>query len=322
MQPTVIVTDLPQLVSEEARQIMRDSGAKVLDADSIPSEQRAEMLTSADALLVIWFDANATVIGELDRCKIIIRAGIGHDNIDSVAAAGRGIPVCNVPDYCIDEVADHAMALALTLARRIPQLDASVRAGDWTTAITIPAYQDMTFGIVGLGRTGKAVARRARGFGFNVVACDPYIADSDFESAGAQPVDFDTILQQSDILSVHTPLNAETRGLIGAQHLQRMKPDAILINTARGPIVDTIAVAEALNEGSLAGAGIDVFETEPLPPDHPIRSCSNAVLTPHYAWHSARSKRLLWVRSAEEIVRALRGEPLKSCVNGVQPNRS
>jgi D-3-phosphoglycerate dehydrogenase len=318
----VIVTDLPHLVSEEARQIMRDAGANVLDADSFDSEQRQRAIDSADALLVVWFDANAQVIDRLERCKIIIRAGIGHDNIDSAAAARRGIPVCNVPDYCVDEVADHAMSLALTLARRIPQLDSSVRAGEWTNQIVIPAFQDMTFGIVGLGRTGKAVARRAHGFGFNVAACDPYIPTSDFESSGAQALDLETMLARADILSVHTPLNEETRGLIGEQQLLKMKPEAIVVNTARGPIVDTIALAAALNDGRLAGAGIDVFETEPLPADHPIRSSPNAVLTPHYAWHSARSKRLLWIRTAEEIVRALKDEPLRSCVNGVQPSRA
>lgn len=318
MQPTVILTDLAHLVSEEARQVMLDAGATVLDADSLDSEQRQRAIEMADALLVIWFDANAAVIDRLEHCKIIIRAGIGHDNIDSAAAARRGIPVCNVPDYCVDEVADHAMSLALTLARRIPQLDSNVRSGEWTNQIVIPAYQDMTFGIIGLGRTGKAVARRAHAFGFHVAACDPYIPASDFEAAGAEPLDLDTILARADIFSVHTPLNEQTRGLIGEDQLLKMRPDAIVVNTARGPIVDTVALATALNEGRLAGAGIDVFETEPLPLDHPILSAPNAVLTPHYAWHSVRSKRLLWIRTAEEIVRALRGEPLRSCVNGVQ----
>jgi D-3-phosphoglycerate dehydrogenase len=242
---------------------------------------------------------------------------VGYDNIDTEAAARRSIAVCNVPDYCKGEVADHAMALALSQARALPFLDAGLRAGVWKPALPrpMPAFESMSFGVLGYGRIGRLTIERARAFGFRLLACDPNVEESEFPDDVAR-CGLDELLSESDILSLHVPLTPETTHLLNGERLVRMKPTAILINTARGGVVDTAALVEALRNGRPAAAGLDVFEEEPLPVDHPLLACPNALLTPHYAWHSRESRPKLYLMAVEEAIRAARHETLRNCVNG------
>jgi D-3-phosphoglycerate dehydrogenase len=316
MNPTVVLTDHGEILSLVARDLIEQSGARIVDAQRANPEDPVAAMRDADALLVIWYPMTAEVIGQLRRCKIILRLGVGVDNIDLQAEAARGIPVCNVPDYCTNEVADHAFALALTLARRLPTLEQCLRSGAWLPEMPpIPAFEDMTFAVAGFGRIGRAVIARARPFRFRLVAYDPYLPEETFARENVERTNREALLAEADILSLHIPLTSETRHFINADALSHMKSSAVLVNTSRGPHIDTVALAEALRQGTIAGAALDVFETEPLEPDHPLRTSPNTVLTPHYAWHSAKSGPKLHIMAAEEIVRALRNEPLQNCVN-------
>jgi len=276
-----------------------------------------EAARDADALLVQWAPVPAEVINELQQCKVIVRIGIGTDNVDLNAARDRGIPVCNVPDYCIDEVADHSMALTLALARHLSAIDQRVRSGTWKIVpdAPMPSFASMTFATVGFGRIARAVLDRARGFRFKLAAFDPFQDDDAFAKAGVTRLTLGDLFTSADIISLHSPLTPETHHLINTERLQQMKNTAIVVNTARGGLIDTNALAEALQAGDIAGAGLDVFETEPLPDDHPLRNCPNALLTSHIAWYSDQSVPTLQRKAAEEVVRALRGEPLLHRVN-------
>lgn len=280
-------------------------------------EEIAEACRTASAVMTFLTPVRERVIERMERCKAIVRLGVGYDSVDYEYARKRGIPVSNIPDYCMGEVADEALAMALALFRCLPFLDGFVRGGGWKPELPYPirSAETTTFGIIGLGRIGRTALARAQGFPFRFVACDPYLAEQEFARLGAEPLSLEEILKQSDILSLHTPLTAETNQMLNAERLRLMKPTAILVNTARGKIVDAEALAKALQEGRLGAAGMDVFEDEPLPPDHPLRSAPNVVLAPHWAWHSAESKERLHKMGGEEALRGLRGEPLRSCVN-------
>jgi D-3-phosphoglycerate dehydrogenase len=292
-------------------------GAEIVVASCRTEEDVIKAARGSDALLVQWAPITAPVIETLDRCKVIVRYGIGVDNVDVAAALSRGIPVCNVPDYCIDEVADHTIALVLALARQLPQVDARVRAGVWRIVPDnrMPALREMTFGTLGLGRVARAVLDRARAFGFRVVAADPYVPSA---KSGAAPVDLvtiDDLVRSCDIVSLHAPLTPATRLIFDEARIAAMKPGAILVNTGRGGLVDLGALARCLSFGHLGGAGIDVYEEEPLPMEHPIRQSPNTILTSHIAWFSESSVPRLQQMAAEEVARALRGESLSNPVN-------
>jgi D-3-phosphoglycerate dehydrogenase len=271
----------------------------------------------ADVLLVQWAPLTANVLENLPRCRLVVRYGIGVDNVDLAAASRLGIPVCNVPDYSVDEVADHAMATALALGRQLIQIDRRVHSGVWKLApvTPMPAFRQMTFGVAGIGRIGRAVLDRARAFKFKLIAYDPMADDKAFSAAGAKRVDVETLFAESDILSLHAPLTPDTQHFVRVDRLARMKPTAILVNTARGALVDVAALADALGRRQIAYAGLDVFESEPLPANHPIRNCDNALLTSHVAWYSERSLGQLQRLAAEEVARFARGEPLRHRVN-------
>lgn len=267
---------------------------------------------AADALLVQWAPISADVIPNLDACKVIVRYGIGYDNIDVVAARAKGIRVCNVPDYCADEVADHALALALALARRLPQTHARTIAGTWSIKPpgSVSSFSTMLFATAGFGRIAREVLKRARAFGFRVGAYDPFVTSAKFAEAGVECLSETALFHESDILSLHLPLGAKTKHFVSAKCLGEMKTSSILINTSRGGLVDTCAHAVALLEGRLAGAGLDVYEVEPLQNDHPLRNAPNTILTSHTAWFSDESVPRLQRLAAEEVVRGLLGEPL------------
>ena len=313
----VVLTDHGFASIEQEKTLLAAAGCELVVLQSKDPETLAVACADADALLVQWAPINAAVIAALRHCRVIVRYGIGVDNVDLKAAGARGIPVCNVPDYCIAEVADHALALALSLARQIPQTDAAVRAGTWKILppTPFPAFRTTTFATAGFGRIARAVLERARVFGFRLAAYDPFVPANAFADAGIQRLDLDALWRESGILSLHLPLTADTRHMVGETSLARMRSDSIVINTARGGLVDTRALARALAEKRIAGAGLDVFETEPLEPDHPLRQAPNAILTSHTAWYSAGSVPELQLKSAEAVVRAIRGEALVNVVN-------
>jgi D-3-phosphoglycerate dehydrogenase len=320
-RPKIVLTDRVADYPLVALEALTASGIPFVDADTAGGDP-LDPIRDAEVLLVTWLPVTAEVIAQLRRCKVIIRIGVGYDNIDSEAARRRGIAVCNVPDYCTGEVADHAMAMALAQARALPFLDRCVRQGTWKPTLPhpMPAFEEMNFGVLGYGRIGRSTIARARGFGFHLMACDPYIAETEFPSDVRRRT-LEELLTEADILSLHVPLTPETRHLLDAERLARMKPSAILINTARGSVIETPALVEALLTGRIAAAGIDVFEEEPLPLDHPLLSCPNALVAPHYAWHSRESKPKLYLMAVAEAIRGVRGEPLRGCVNGIQPKR-
>jgi D-3-phosphoglycerate dehydrogenase len=240
------------------------------------------------------------------RLKVISKHGVGYENIDLEAARDRNIPVAIAGGAIADSVADMALALLLALARQIPQGDASVRAGDWKRFVG-PELAGKTLGIVGLGQIGKGVCRRAKGFGLQVVAYDTYQDQAFAASWGVSYLPLDELLAQSDFISLHAPVTAETRHLMGAEQLARMKPTAYLINTARGELVDELALYEALKQGHLAGAASDVFIQEP-PGEHPLLTLANFIATPHSAGQTPEGLRRMGEITAENALRVLRGE--------------
>lgn len=315
----IFVTDYGFANTQPERAIAEMAG---FELEAVQCRTSAEVIThcrEADALIVQWAPVDRTAIAALEKCRVIVRYGIGVDNLDLAAAAERGIPVCNVPDYCIEEVADHSLSLALALARQLPQTDAALRSGTWsiTPPGEVPAFRDTVFATAGFGRIARAVLDRARPFGFQLAAYDPFVDPAIMEKAGVRPLDQDDLFRESGILSLHLPLTAKTKHFVSAERLREMKRSAVLVNTARGALIDTHALAEGLNEGVIAGAGLDVYETEPLSADHPLRQSRNALLTSHTAWFSNRSVPELQRRAAEEAVRALKGEKLRNVVNGV-----
>ena len=313
----VVLTDNGFTDVETERSLLEAEGAQLVVAQCKTPEEVIEIARDADALLVQWAPITAHVCGALTRCKAIVRYGIGVDNVDLAAAKTHGIPVCNVPDYGVNEVADHAMSLALALARQLPFVDKRLRGGEWKTTpvSSMPAFRESTFASAGFGRIGRAVLERARGFGFRLAAFDPFVDESTMAGAGVEKLSLDELFSQADILTLHLPLSDETRHTVDSNRLKTMKSHAILVNTARGALIDTRALAQALNDKTIASAGLDVYEEEPLAPDHPILKCENALLTSHVAWFSDSSGPLLQRLAAQEIVRALRGESLRSVVN-------
>ena len=292
------------------------------------NEELPGKLRDADAVIVFHeITLEANIIAELDRCRIIVRCGVGFDAVDIKAAGARGIPVCNVPDYGVDEVADHAIGLMLACNRGIVRSERTLRhtlaPWDKRGAGSVPRLSEMTMGLVGLGRIGAATALRAKALKMRVIAYDPYLRPGMEKVLGVQLVDWPTLLTESDVISLHTPLTDETRGLVDVGALERMKPTALLINTSRGAVVDVDALAEALRAGRLAGAGLDVLPGEPPDPNAPIIKLwqdqtspyVNLVITPHTAFFSDAGMVEMRTKAAQEIGRALRGEPLRNCVN-------
>jgi D-3-phosphoglycerate dehydrogenase len=249
------------------------------------------------------------VLEQLPDLRVVSEAGVGWDFIDVEAAAELGIWVTSVPGYCTAEVADHTLALALALVRRLPDQRELVRAGSWNSlaAGTIPRLAGSTWGIVGFGRIGQAVAARARALGFRVVALDPYVPDETFAAAGVERLGLDDLLRASDVVSLHSPRTDETVGMIGRRELSLLKPTAVLVNVARGHLIDETALVEALDAGAFVGAGLDVLVGSPPGPDHPLVHHPRAIVTPHMAWYSEGAFLELRRRAVQAVVDVLAG---------------
>jgi len=259
----------------------------------------------------------AKVIRQLNRCRCIVRVGIGYENVDVATATALGILVCNVPAYCVDDVADHALALLLATIRHIARQDRWIRAQRWDRTGVRPAHRirGRTLGFIAFGRIARALAHRVSGFDLTLLAYDPYVDADTMACHGVHKVELDELLRRSDFISVHVPLMETTRRLLGPRQFALMKPGAILVNTSRGPVLDEAALIEALRSGKLAGAGLDVMEQEPLPADSPLRTLDNVTLTPHVGAFSEESVGDLYRAACQIACEVLGGRWPASVVN-------
>jgi D-3-phosphoglycerate dehydrogenase len=294
------------------RRLAAEAGVELVVVSCSSEQEVAEALERhrPDALLVQFAPVGRNALRAAGGLRAIVRCGVGVDNVDVAAAAERGIVVARVPDYCVDEVADHTLALVLAVERGVVGLAAAADAGSWSFRASGPLrrLRGRTLGLVGFGRIAQEVAARARGFGLAVAAHDPFLPDGDVRGLGAEPLGFGALVARSDILSVHVPLTDSTRGLVDAEVLARLPAGAILVNTARGGLVDEEALAAALRSGRLRGAALDVLESEPPAPGHPLAGAPNLLLTPHAAWYSEEAIVELRRKAVESTLALLRGE--------------
>jgi phosphoglycerate dehydrogenase-like enzyme len=314
-RPTVVITD-SDLGSDADEHVLREAGITAVRLQARTEDDVVAGLSQvpADALIVQWAPVTGAVLDAAPRCRLVSRLGIGYEMVDVAAATQRGVAVANTPDYCVDEVVAHTLAMALWLVRGLGRFDAAVRDGQWAATAPYPAAArpaDTVIGVVGLGRIGTQVATQARALGFAVLGHDPYAAPG----GDVRLTSLEDLLRSSHLVTLHVPLTAETRHLIRADTIGLMRPGALLVNTCRGGLIDEPAVAAALRAGRLAGAAMDVFETEPLPPASPLRSLPNVLLSPHAAWYSPASLAALPVRAAQQVVDFLAGIPVPSIVN-------
>jgi len=314
--PLVVVTDsvFPDL--EPAKEALAELRAELRLAEEPTPEAILAVAREADGLLVTYAQISSDIIEELDRCRIIARFGIGVDNVDIMAATRAGIVVTNVPDYCIDEVSDHALALLLALVRKVVLANQQVQAGRWEMQAVVPIHRlrGHTLGLVGFGKIPRALTPKAQAFGVRVIACDPYVSDELMASLEVERVTFDELLQTADYVSVHAPLTPDTRHMFNADAFRQMKPGALLVNTVRGPLIDEQALANALDEGRLAAAALDVLPCEP-PANSPLLGRDNVILTPHIAFYSEESLVELQTKAAQEVVRVLSDQAPQYPVN-------
>jgi D-3-phosphoglycerate dehydrogenase len=314
----VLKTDGVIPLEERHIEALRRGGAELIDRPCPTEQEVVKYGRDADALLVLEEPVPAAAIAELTRCRVISRFGIGVDTIDVEAATAAGIYVTNVPDAATEDVSDHALGLLLSLARDLSTYDQGARQGNWSMAASpreIRRVHGRTLGLVGFGRIGRTLCEKARPLGLEVLAHDPNVPAHAVAEAGARSVGLAELLERSDFVSLHAPLTPQTRHLLGAAELALMRPSAFLINVSRGGLVDQAALVGALERGELAGAGLDVLETEPPPPDDPILAAPGVLLTPHVAHYSTESFDAVRDRAIENIVRVLSGQEPLHAVN-------
>jgi len=286
-----------------------------------PEAEVLEKIADADVVVVNMVKMDDSILSKLPRCKLLIRHGIGYDNVDVAACTRYGIQFAYQPDYCMEDVAEHAIALLFACARKVVWsrriLDESSARGRWDFSGLFPMYRldGKTLGIVGVGRIGSRVYRKLKTFGFRILGNDPYLSEERKRKLGVEFVDKPTLFRSSDFITIHTPLTDETRHLVNAETLSWMKPTAYLINTSRGPMVDVEALAEALKEGRIAGAAIDVYDVEPPPPSYPLFGLDNVILTPHIAWASQEAGWEIRKRILNDILAFAQGKPARCVVN-------
>ena len=301
---------------DPAGAVLAKAGAEIRLATEPKAEAILDVARDADALLTTYAKITADMIRQMKNCRIIARFGIGVDNVDISVATSQGIVVTRVPDYCLDEVSEHAMALLLALARKIPFANSRTHAGNWKMPEVVPIHRlrGTVLGLVAFGQIPQLVAPKAKAFGMRVVTHDPFVPDEVLSYCAVERVDFDELLKISDFISIHTPLMPATHHLFNADVFSRMKPNAYLINTARGPIIDETALAQALDMKQIAGAALDVMEKEP-PGSSPLFGRDNVVVTPHTSFYSEESLVDLQTKASEEVVRVLTGQTPRNPVN-------
>ena len=279
------------------------------------------LCAEADAVITQFARVNANVITAMQKARAIVRYGIGVDNVDLDAARAHNIPVCNVPDYCIDEVADQTLAFILATTRQVVTHANHLRAGQWSLATPLAgmkALRDLTVGVVGFGRIGREVVKRLIPFKCAVQVCDPVVPAAEIKKSGARAANFEQLLKHADVLTLHCPSTPQTRRLMNREAFATLKPGAIFINVSRGDLADPDALTAALQSGHLSAAALDVFEPEPIPVWHPLLLMPNVILAPHIASCSVPAGKKLRESVANLALAAVRGEPLPTIVNGVK----
>jgi D-3-phosphoglycerate dehydrogenase len=309
-RPVIAVTDSPFPSLDPAKAALQRVDPELRMAKSPSADDILAVARDADAILVTYAKLPGELLRQLTRCKAIGRFGLGVDNIDIKSAAELGIMVTYVPDYCMHEVSDHAMALLLALARKIPLSNKLVQAGRWEMPAVVPIHRlaGRVLGLVGFGNIPRALTPKAKAFGLRVVTYDPYVSQEVLAAAGVEAVTFDRLLGISDFVSIHAPLMPATRGLFNAETFRKMKRGAALINTARGPLVDEDALVSALDSGQLGAAALDVVAVEPLPKDAKLIGRDNVILTPHTGFYSVEALDELQTKCAADVARVLSGE--------------
>ena len=312
----VLITDYAWDALDIERAVLAPAGAELIVAETGDEAELIALAPQADAILTNWKTVSAAVLDAAPRCRIVSRYGVGIDNIAVGRATELGILVTNVPDYCVEEVSDHALALLLACARSIPLYDRGTQAGRWDLPSGKPLYRmrGRTLGIIGCGRIGLALAAKAQGIGLRVLATSPRVEEGERDGVTFTR-NLTWLLSEADYVSLHVPLTAETRGLVNAAFLRQMRPGAFLINTARGAVIDEAALAEALVAGIIRGAALDVLSEEPPPAHHPLLGLPNCLVTPHCAFTSVESLEELQQRAALHVALALRGELPPHIVN-------
>lgn len=302
-----VITDWGFESLDTERRVFAEAGIE-LDARQCRTEEEvAEAVRDADVVLTQWAPVRQLAISAMDRCKGIVRYGIGLDNVDLVSAADHNIPVRNIPDYCLNEVADHTLALMLSLQRQVCHVHDLTRKGTWKIVppLPFPALRHSTLGLVGFGRIARLVAVRAKAFGLRVIAADAYVDQVIFQNYEVEHVDTDTLFSTSDIVSLHCPLTNDTHNLVDEEILLKMKPLAMIINTSRGGLINTDALVKSLYEQRIAGVALDVLEKEPPPADSELLKFPNAIVTSHISWYSSASVGELQRLAAEAAVQLI-----------------
>jgi D-3-phosphoglycerate dehydrogenase / 2-oxoglutarate reductase len=305
----VVITDYYYPTLNEERRVFENTGIEIVDCNGKcgDEQQVIEYAKDADAVITHFVPITRRIIERLDKCRIIARYAVGLDTIDIPAATEKRIMVANVPDYCIEEVSDHAMALILALARKVPYMDRQVRKGIWNYELAAPMrrFSEMSLGLIAFGNIARRVAAKAEAFGFQrILVSDPYFADAD-RYPNYSFVSLDTLLAESDIVSIHAPAGAETKHLINRDSIGKMRQGALLVNTSRGVLIREGDLVEALGQGRLGGVALDVLEKEESTADHPLLRFENVILTPHMAWYSRHSIAELQRKVAEQVRQAL-----------------
>jgi len=313
----VVVTDYEYENLKYEKEVLSKAGIDVIPAQCKTEEELISVCKDADGLINQYAQITRQVIEALEKCKVIARYGVGINTIDVKAATEKGICVVNVPDYCMDEVSDHAFALLLACARKVVLMNNALKAGKWDYKISKPIYRlrSKTLGIIGFGRIPRALAEKAKAFGFDILVYDPYVDPTDVEAYGATLVSLEKLMAKSDFISVHAPLTDQTYRLIGEKEIGLMKSSAFIINTSRGPVIDENALIDALKEGRIAGAGLDVLEKEPIESNNPLLNIDTAIITPHAAWYSEEAEAELRIKAAQGVTDVLLGYWPKYLIN-------
>lgn len=320
MSYRIVLTDhvFPVADAVIEQRVLEDAGCDLEIRECRDEEGLLEITRHADGLLVERAIITRRVIAGMEKCRVMARYGVGYDCIDVAAATDAGIIVCNVPDYCVPEVADHTVSLILALARSIFPLDAEVHRGVWDVysgGKTNRRIEGQTLGMIGSGRIGRAVAKRVLGFGLEVLVYDPYLDAEAISSFGGRKAEMEEVLRSADFLTMHMPLSEATRHTLNAERLKLMRPTAYVVNTARGGLIDQKALYNALVEGRIAGAGLDVLEQEPPTAGDPMLNLPNVIITPHAAFYSKAASQDLHRMTAEAVAAVLQGKHPGSIVN-------
>ena len=308
--PVIAVTDSVFPTLDPAKAALARLNPSYRMSKSVNADDIVAVAKDADAVLVTYAKLTREVLTQFTRCKAIGRFGLGVDNIDLPTAREKGIAVNYVPDYCIREVSDHAMALLLSLIRKIPLSNKLVQSGRWEMPAVVPIrrIEGTVLGLIGFGHIPRLVAPKAQAFGIKVIAHDPFAKPDVFKAANVESVDLDTLFKTSDYVSMHAPLLPATRGMMNAAAFAKMKKGAYIVNTARGPLIDEPALIAALDSGQIGGAGLDVVAAEPLAKDSPLLGRDNVIISPHTAFYSIEALNELQTKCATDVARVLSGE--------------